>query len=619
MAEMNSYEMFVQLHLPQLESCAIPQHFWKSLHAKIIVETFDAGEVFNLLYFDYSDHPPEVRDSEMNETCMLLAQREIKANDTNAIYLIDHAWSFQINGMRQQLEQYRALTERLCAIAGVSTVDPARINKLMRRLWKYSNSYTIQTQRTPNQNNGSVWYVVDEVGCAIKHSDIPNFRLVPFLYQNTKITYSLLFPIRDCEAQQQVYCDFLEHISKDDPHRIALLLPWIPMDLTEKSFVQTEPGAGYFTSGHVIETYPVGSDLSDPIINRNEPLKVYSEYTVLRECLTDVSFALVDNERDADVLWLTSHFKDFAELSEETPNKFINQFPFEYVITIKDLLSITCRRAAAEHHNAETLETYPNWLPTTYNLKTETLEFASYYQNRVVKQFDNHWIIKPWNLARGMDTHITNYIDQIMRISQTGPKIAQKYLERPVLFYREELDTKVKFDIRYVLLLKSVSPLEAYVHKKFFLRFANKPFSLDSFEDYEKHFTVMNYQEEVELRHIKCEDFVNIWKDQYPNSDWAGIEDEICAMLHEMLTCATKMPPPCGIAHSPQSRALYAADIMLEWKLDGKTMQPKLLEINWTPDCKRACDYYPDFYNNIFKLLFLNESNEECFRLLTPS
>lgn len=174
-----------------------------------------------------------------------------------------------------------------------------------------------------------------------------------------------------------------------------------------------------------------------------------------------------------------------------------------------------------------------------------------------------------------------------------------------------------------MILVKGFQPLEAYIHRKFFLRFANKSFSLDNFGDYEQHFTVMNYNEEAELRHIKCEDFLGYWKEQYPTHDWSSIQKEICVMLHEILTCATMRPPPCGIPPCQQSRALYAADIMLEWEKSDKDktnqMRPKLLEINWTPDCKRACDYYPDFFNDIFKLLFLEEANNESFLQLGSS
>ncbi|XP_004537531.1 tubulin--tyrosine ligase-like protein 12 [Ceratitis capitata] len=632
----NLFTQFVAQHKPQLESSGVPQHFWQSLHRKLVKETFDAGIFLQLLLIDYEGDDQEntletgaVGDT--NNKTLLVAEEPrprfalsvaceegIKAKDPDAIYLIDHAWTYRVNYARQQLEQHEQLTDRMCAIMGVDIDDEDRIDQILVKMWRYCHSYTIATNGLSDEERLPIWYVMDEVGSAITHSDDPNFRLVPFLYLNTQTTYSLLFPIRDCDYEEQVTRDFVEYVSKHTADRDALLLPWRATDLREHSFVQVEPDAEYFSSGHIPESYPEGDIATlEPRVNRNQPLKVYSEYDVVSMHLTDSCFQLVANESEADVLWLTHHYKNFAELAHNTPNKFINQFPYEYVLTIKDLLAITGRRTAKQHHNPDTLETYPRWLPTTFNLKTELLQFASYYQHRVAKGLDNHWIVKPWNLARGLDTHISDSIVQIVRLPITGPKVAQKYIERPVLFRRSELDAEVKFDIRYVILVKSFQPLEAYVHRKFFLRFANKSFSLNNYDDYEQHFTVMNYHEEAELRHIKCEDFLSHWKEQYPAYDWPIIEREICMMLHEVLSCATKKSPPCGIPPCQQSRALYAADIMLSWERSNGNerdrMQPKLLEINWTPDCKRACDYYPDFFNDIFKLLFLGEQNNESF------
>lgn len=96
-------------------------------------------------------------------------------------------------------------------------------------------------------------------------------------------------------------------------------------------------------------------------------------------------------------------------------------------------------------------------------------------------------------MARSLDTHITEDLDMILRLATSGPKICQKYIDSPVLFYRNDIKAKVKFDVRYILLLSSTYPLKAYVYKRFWLRFANKPFELNRFDEYERHFTVMNY------------------------------------------------------------------------------------------------------------------------------
>ena len=459
-----------------------------------------------------------------------------------------------------------------------------------------------------------MWYVNDELGSAIQHDNNPSFRIVPFIHLPEQITYSLLFPITDTDMGDVIYRDYCEAVNKEDPLKELLLLPWQPTSFRHKSFNQVEPETRYFLDGHIKETLPI-ENARPPVIDANRPLRVHSDYEYVNKYLTDPAFEVLndeDNSEDADIYWFTKHFKGYEVFSQNYPNKFVNQFPFENVITIKDLLSIVCRRTAPMLVDPETLMTFPKWLPTTYNLKIELQEFVSYYQHREDKNLDNHWIIKPWNLARSLDTTITSNLSEIIRLSQTGPKIVQKYVEKPALFHRPTSGGNVKFDVRYVILLKNVEELEVYVYKNFFLRFSNIPFEMNDFDVYEKHFTVMNYDENFVLQHLKCEEFQNEWKDQYGKFPWVDIETDICEMLKEMFIGATKEKPPKGICASPQSRALYAADIMLSLE-DGK-IQPKLLECNWTPDCKRACEYYPEFYNDIFKLLFLNQDNPDVFR-----
>jgi tubulin--tyrosine ligase-like protein 12 len=56
--------------------------------------------------------------------------------------------------------------------------------------------------------------------------------------------------------------------------------------------------------------------------------------------------------------------------------------------------------------------------------------------------------------------------------------------------------------------------------------------------------------------------------------------------------------------HAHLCRAIYGVDVMIT-----ADFQPKILECTFSPDCKRACKFNPDFFNNVFGTLFFNESN----------
>uniref|UniRef100_A0AAG5CQE0 Tubulin--tyrosine ligase-like protein 12 SET-like domain-containing protein n=1 Tax=Anopheles atroparvus TaxID=41427 RepID=A0AAG5CQE0_ANOAO len=611
------YETFLAAHKPQLQSSGVPEHFWSELYRKLTDQVFDAGLSFALLAVDYGEEPRSPEDPVW--TLQVSKEGGLTATDPTEIYLIDHAWTFRTDNARQLLNEHPELVSRLAVMMGLQQDDDvptnAYIPRILQDMWRWCSMYSVNAEGLSVENRMPIWYVMDEVGSAILHGDAPNCRVVPFMHIPEGITYSLLFPTEDIDEGDNLYRDFVEGVPIQSKERDALLLPWRYCTLAKEDFAQTEPPKEYFLAGHIEETLP-NPDVPPPLIDGNRPLRVYSEYALVNQYLTDAAYEIVTDPAEADILWMTSHFKAFRELSENNPNQFVNQFPFENVMTIKDLLSVVCRRMAREEPERaddQSLAPNPRWLPVTYNLKTELVQFVSYFQNRAQRGMDNHWIVKPWNLARTLDTHITDNLAQIMRLQQTGPKIAQKYIEHPVLFERAELEACVKFDIRYVLLVKGVDEPCAYVYTNFFLRFANKPFRLDDFDDYEKHFTVMNYGQYT-LRHMKCDEFVQCWRTQYPRHPWDQIETDICDMLKEMLLGATKLGPPCGIGASAQSRGLYAVDLMLEWTEAGTKVQPKLLEVNFTPDCQRACEYYPEFYNDVFNLLFLDQENLDVFR-----
>ena len=46
--------------------------------------------------------------------------------------------------------------------------------------------------------------------------------------------------------------------------------------------------------------------------------------------------------------------------------------------------------------------------------------FMDYFSRRGL---DNHWICKPWNLARALDSHVTSNLNYILRLLGTEPKV----------------------------------------------------------------------------------------------------------------------------------------------------------------------------------------------------
>ena len=67
--------------------------------------------------------------------------------------------------------------------------------------------------------------------------------------------------------------------------------------------------------------------------------------------------------------------------------------------------------------------------------------------------------------------------------------------------------------------------------------------------------------------------------------------------------------PPKGLCDNYQSRAMYAIDLMLDWRQDNnvKSIEPMICEINFMHDCTRACRFHPNFFNDIFNALFLDK------------
>lgn len=90
-----------------------------------------------------------------------------------------------------------------------------------------------------------------------------------------------------------------------------------------------------------------------------------------------------------------------------------------------------------------------------------------------VFHFGNQYNIISWRLDTFYGCFVLSSALILYFLCVFVSQVVCKYIEDPVLFSREDVGM-VKFDIRYMLMLRSVQPLRLYAYNVFWLRFANR-------------------------------------------------------------------------------------------------------------------------------------------------
>ena len=75
-------------------------------------------------------------------------------DDPNAIFLIDHAWTYRIKDARSNLKEIPQLYERMAALMNVeSETKENGIEVILQRMWKYNQTYTMTSSQIDPQND----------------------------------------------------------------------------------------------------------------------------------------------------------------------------------------------------------------------------------------------------------------------------------------------------------------------------------------------------------------------------------------------------------------------------------------------------------------------------------
>ena len=530
-----------------------------------------------------------------------------------------------------------------------------RENYVHKYMWSINRTYRLVSEVQYDED--AIYYFNDEFGSSINHSDVPNCCLFPFIFakenkfKEDMITYSLLWPKKDIKKGDEIFIDFLANITENE-ERSARLTCWYrtPDDYFEnkflnklkyfdkikkenklqkfeediKSLIEKDKKGEKITEEdlknafnfelflnekekkikiedvydkikNAISNYNTKKETSSDYFKNNfnntdKKIKVCSDLSYVRDNLKFDNIELTNNPKEADIVWLNANIYDMLDFNgikfkNDGKNVFINQYPYESIITMKSFLSNLIQNNFGLN----------DILGLSYDMRTELAEIIGNFYYNEEKGFENIWILKPINMSRSMDMLITDNLKEIIRAVETGPKICQKYICNPLLMNNK------KFDLRFIIAVKSLLPLELYFYDKmFWIRSANKDYNKESlsFDDYEVHFTVMNYSK-FGMQTIYDKDFINYLKER--KIEWEPIYDKLKMKVKKVMLLACK---DCPQMINYNSRAIYGLDAMVDEQLE-----PHIIEINYQPDCTRACKFIPEFYNDIFSTLFFEKES----------
>lgn len=175
----------------------------------------------------------------------------------------------------------------------------------MKHIWMYNGAYRLAAEGKLDEQ--SIWYVTDEVGTSLCHSDQPNCKLLPFIYSpqnkledDTTITYSILWPVQDLAENSILSRDFLYNID-EKKFRSSRLSVWYntpPEYFKEQIRIFREGSQGLQGADELhaqLQQKHEPVDNIRKIIGEERKIKVWTDYLVISDNLDKEVYEITED------------------------------------------------------------------------------------------------------------------------------------------------------------------------------------------------------------------------------------------------------------------------------------------------------------------------------------
>ena len=293
---------------------------------------------------------------------------------------VDHAWTFSASDALAQLEAVPGLLPRVAAMAGVrvpgggddqdgvagadSATDEEEEEEereLRPRPWLGGReAEALQSRvlsaaqrllgcyRLPGEDGGAepTWFLCDEVGSALRHSDAPSCACVPFLYSppggGPPAAYSLLWTLRPLAESDELTRDYCASSECSREGVLACLFRGREQDAADAWHAHQQAQEAVAAAAAAAPPPDVVAPPDESWACERRPLRVFTDIDWVADELRRPDFVHVATAAEADVMWTKAPLDArSAAAAGASAECMLNQFPGEEALgTFSQLLFV---------------------------------------------------------------------------------------------------------------------------------------------------------------------------------------------------------------------------------------------------------------------------------------